>query len=708
MLEAELELERPEPADLSSPDQTDHHVNAWAPRSALVGPSVPRFAAWAVPASIAIGLLPLGQPLALAPLYLAMAATFAAILATPSVTGGMHARRQLTVVAALPAGLMLLVLVALTIGLMGGVADRSVWAGRGSAVAAVVVGVALAGAIAWRRGGRVVLVGQDWPALTGATALGAFFFWIIASQPFQVWSRSMSSGTDFLRHLGLVRDVRVAGRLEPGAITFPSGFHTPAAWLSAALGLETDAQTLWRAMQPVVLLFLVVMLLAVMAVAGRATDLAVEGRWTGVVAALVAGVTFVQTAWFSTFLALGSVMNMIVAVALLGMLLAALTLRSGSPTAALVAGGAVAVTANTWQLLLPVAGLGCLPWILAGLRRNWRDLRQWGMWLAMGLLSINGLLGLRGTSIVGTTSTPTVSNLFNPDWWWFAALVLSVSAAVAVFREGARTWAVSAAGMLLGVVGLTAYLLRVTGSTWELMLYYPVKALWTGIIVFIPLSAAGLVMAISVAWRRARRAGRLARLALRVGIVGVLALLVAGVAGRGAAFRPHLVVMAMGGSGIPNWSIAVIDATEDMPIPVESVEGAIAMGVVPSTNLGSITGGFIGMADYLAMESLSHLGIKGAAESPVKLDLAHRDSERICSYLKAYPQSLRLTGPNPAAGPGWLLDSGCPRSVVQPQRWISLQFDPAWLARSPWQDPHTWTYPTFAEFASATKSGKQH
>ena len=42
-----------------------------------------------------------------------------------------------------------------------------------------------------------------------------------------------------------------------------------------------------------------------------------------------------------------------------------------------------------------------------------------------------------------------------------------------------------------GVVALTAYLLLATGSTWELMLYYPVKAMWTGIVVLIPLAVVG-------------------------------------------------------------------------------------------------------------------------------------------------------------------------------------------------------------------------
>lgn len=124
------------------------------------------------------------------------------------------------------------------------------------------------------------------------------------------------------------------------------------------------------------------------------------------------------------------------------------------------------------------------------------------------------------------------------------------------------------------------------------------------------------------------------------------------------------------------------------------------MGIVPATDARGISGGFIGMTDYMAIEALDHLGLHEALASPIKFALAQRDSEQICLYLKEHPQSLRITGPNPAAGPGWLLAAGCPRTIVKPDDWISLQLDPAWLARSPWQDG-VWTYPTIAEVDAA-------
>ena len=241
-------------------------------------------------------------------------------------------------------------------------------------------------------------------------------------------------GTDFLRHLGMVRAVWDTGLLEPGATSYPRAFDAPVAWLSSALGLDSDARTLWAAAQPLALTMLVVMLFSVMAIAGRATDLAIGGSWPRVGASIVAGIAFVQTAWFSTFLQFGNVMNMIVGVALLAMLLTGLAISPASLTAAVVFGGAVAVSANAWQLLVPVAAVGCLPWASSFLRRGWRDLRQWVVWAGMALLTLNGMLGVRATSVTDTASMPTVSNLFRPDWWWFVALGLSVIGAAAGMR----------------------------------------------------------------------------------------------------------------------------------------------------------------------------------------------------------------------------------------------------------------------------------
>jgi hypothetical protein len=236
------------------------------------------------------------------------------------------------------------------------------------------------------------------------------------------------------------------------------------------------------------------------------------------------------------------------------------------------------------------------------------------------------------------------------------------------------------------------------------MLYYPVKALWTVTVVVIPMAGAGAVSVLLGLWRGRRGSSRHLQTMSRGSAALIVGIVVAGVVGRGAAFPPHLVSIAEGRSGMPNWSLAVLDSLSDTAIPYESREGAIIFGLVPSTSVAGVTGGFVGMVDYMAMESLDHLGLEGTFSAPVKVGLYRRDMTQVCRYLKDFPASLRITGPNPEAGAPWIIDSGCPADIVQPERWISLKIDPVWFERSPWEDGQ-WSFPTFDEVQSASLHG---
>ncbi len=134
---------------------------------------------------------------------------------------------------------------------------------------------------------------------------------------------------------------------------------------------------------------------------------------------------------------------------------------------------------------------------------------------------------------------------------------------------------------------------------------------------------------------------------------------------------------------MPNWGLSLVDAMREVDVPQDAKEGAVVFGYLPSTTVAGVTGGFVGLVDYMAMEALDHVGIEDALYAPVKGGLYGRNLTQVCRYLKDHPDSLRLTGPNRAAGPQWILDSGCPRDVVQPERWISLSIAPAWLVESP-------------------------
>ena len=78
---------------------------------------------------------------------------------------------------------------------------------------------------------------------------------------------------------------------------------------------------------------------------------------------------------------------------------------------------------------------------------------------------------------------------------------------------------------------------------------------------------------------------------------------------------------------------------------------------------------------------------------------------QVCRYLQDYPDSLRITGPNPEAGA--TMDHRTPDArldIVKPERWISLKIDPVWLERSPWEDGQ-WSFPTFDEVQRTSLQG---
>ena len=107
-----------------------------------------------------------------------------------------------------------------------------------------------------------------------------------------------------------------------------------------------------------------------------------------------------------------------------------------------------------------------------------------------------------------------------------------------------------------------------------------------------------------------------------------------------------------------------------------------------------LMGGFVGMADYMAMESLSHLGIRRRVAAPVKFALCSSGHRTGCArYLRASPNRPSDHRPQSLCRcPEWMIASGCPAAVVKPERWIVLDIDPAWFERSLWQDGQ-WSIP---------------
>ena len=655
---------------------------------------LPRIAIWAVSVGIALGLVVWGQPLGVGPLCLALSVMAGAAMAVE------RGREGVVFSTAVPAGFILVAFWALAWGLATGAAGMGAWDSQISSLSGLATFTGLTGWVVGRRGGVVGFRASDVPALAGFTLIAGFWMWVIATQPLALWSRINSTGTDFLRHLWMIREIREQGELSYGEISYPRAFHALGAWLSAALDTPVSANALWRVAAPIAMLMLGLVLMASMSAAAQLVAALGGNEVAGAAAAVVGAAAFVQTAWFSTFLNYGNVMNMLVGVAMVSLIAAGLQPRVvGSLSGTVVCASALAVTANSWQLLLPVVLLGSVPWILQFVRLGRRRPLDWAVWVAGSLVAIHGILGLRpnAQSISGAVQTAgiaTVSSLFRPDWWWWGALLVGVVAVVVAYQRGFRSWALSAFGSLLGAGILVGGLVLATRSSWDLLRYYPAKALWTSSVVVIPLAAAGLVWMVGNLARRAADFSPPSGAVMRGALALVLGVTLIGCLGRGTAYPPHLVTIADGQVGVPNWSLALIETMGDRVTPASAHEGAIVFGLVPSAGQGSVRGGFVGMVDYMGMESLRFIGVDGADVAPVKSGLARRSMTEVCRYLMDYPRSLRITGPNLAAGPTWILESGCPEEIVRPERWISLAIDPVWFERSPWEDGK-WDFPTF-------------
>lgn len=672
----------------------DLHSSGQGPAGRLASISVSRRHVWVAGTTGAVLLLLSGQPIALGGLCLVLAAMGAAAVAPA------HGGAALGLGGCVPAGFILLISWGMVWGLGCGALGVGAWSTRSASLVGVVLFCAATGSVVLHRGGRVTAIGRDTSAVFGFLGLGAFFMWVVATQPLESWSRINGTGTDFLRHLRMLRGLRDAGALAPGELTYPRALHALGAWLSGALGTGTDADTLWRAVAPLGFLMLGLMLMSIMIIATSLADHLSAQSWSGPLAAVLSGAVFLQTAWLDTFLSLGSIMNMLVGVALLALLVFGTDVSSFTSSAgAVVCAASLAVVGNSWQLLLPVITLAALPWFVQFLRHGRRRPAGWVAWVVSALLVIHGTgvlssAGAGVSAVVATSSMVSVSLLSRPEWWWFVGVATAAVTCVLVTRRGWPWWGATFAGMLGGAVATVAILIRLTGSQWDLLLYYPAKALWTALVVVIPVASAGAVHLAGSGWRSVGRGSALVRTCARGGLAMVLFVILVGVLGRGFAFTPHLAKIAQGQSGGPNWSLAVIDALG--PVSAEDGRGALVFGVVPGADVSLARGTYLGAVDSMVMEAIDHVGVGGAHDDPIKGAIMQRDMEAICGYLREHPRALRITGPNPNAGPEWILGSGCPPEVVRPESWIVLGIDPQWLDRSPW-DAGNWIFPTFAE-----------
>ena len=234
-----------------------------------------------------------------------------------------------------------------------------------------------------------------------------------------------------------------------------------------------------------------------------------------------------------------------------------------SASGAAVCASVIAVTANAWQLLLPVVGLGALPWIVHFIGSGIRRPTLWFIWTSGAAVSIHGLLGVTGDArlmlvlAIGMGVLPWIAHFVGSRLAPKSLLLIGAASSTAFIyvllavrvptfltaahafqplptglvvgdrraalgaghrrrgRRGRPGWSMTSLGLVVGTLGMTAYLVLATGSGWELMLYYPVKAMWTAMVVFIPLASAGATALVIGVWRVARGRAADVSMALR-------------------------------------------------------------------------------------------------------------------------------------------------------------------------------------------------
>lgn len=563
---------------------------------------------------------------------------------------------------------------------------------------------------------------SDWPQLglgspggVGLLVMLAIGCLIVLVSPFEVWSRNFYMGTDFARHVRLVAQLANDGR-DPDSV-YPHGVHSLTAWAAGDPAGLRDFRLGWQALAGVVWVLASITGSAILAAVNRFGHLWAMSRpliWAGSGIALLA---YLESPWFDTLLSEGYVVNYGVGLTLATLCLEMLDSqwwrRGWAPMECVV----LATTAlYTWQFFAP---LPALVFVLAVVAAGRGNLPRSGTAAAVGAVALVPMV-LASTKVSSTSigaaggtmtslRTPVVTALGPPLWWWQLALGLSLLSVPLLWWRRERWPAAGTGTVLLAAVASAVVLFRIVGGSWLLTPYYPAKYMATAAVLVIAPAAATAVWGVGAAWRWAGRSTH--ALLARSIIVAVVALVMVGVAGFQSALRPNLVIAGTRGLGAPPFPLMMVQAYKDAGLVAKPGQNAVVFGLAPFGTVGQIRGP-ISVIDTMGMDSLYFLDLSDHYRDPsveseydVRGPVRIRDFERICQWLGDHPDDPVLTGPNPASGWVWLRDAGCPESKILPERWVSLQFDPAW-----WQmtgiDPADATYPTYDEWNEAVNEGR--
>lgn len=637
-----------------------------------------------------------------------------------------------TLIASVPLGFLLLAGWVTVVGVAAATVHLHVWNTRLGAATVWAVGMGLLIYAGRRRKGQVAVVGNDYATAGSYLILGSIGLWIFFTQSFEVWSRNVAAGTDYLRHLSFMKNTIVDGNLTYGTDvsfqTYPRSVHALAGVVWNAAG-GPSYENAWKALESVSWLMLVFLFASLVLVASTVARKVGLSWWAAdVLAPGVVLLILVQGAWINN-LELGFIASIFSGVAVTAVFAYGVCSRwVGSTLSVLIGFLSFILLSHSWTVLTPVAGFLVLTCFTVWLRQGRKKLPIAGM-VAAGILTLaisvpafSAVVGISlkvaeknnaGGNQFSILSTPGDSNLTAPTLWWITGVVISFITVVAVmrFRPTNRSqmwWYLMT--IVPGLV-LSAALIIVTHSTWRSIAYYPVKTLWTFLPLTLPLAIVGCAWILQIFLSQTVRSdNRFMRLAGFGTVLIVATCIIVTFAGRtiGSSYLKNKVQTVSSGKETLGSSILVPIAQllekNNLSVP-ENTQKIIVFGYTPHSNVLSLMSGKTQLFDVMGEDVGNWQGYKPVENVETRyLTVSNRtDPNMICALLAKNPEALYVTGPNPEAGPKRLLENGCPASTVQPEKWITVPISNEWFKETPlYGKPYD--YPTSEEI----KTFKEH
>ena len=228
-----------------------------------------------------------------------------------------------------------------------------------------------------------------------------------------------------------------------------------------------------------------------------------------------------------------------------------------------------------------------------------------------------------------------------------------------------------------GDVAIVCVLLRWTGSSWELMLLLPGQGALDRLVVVIPLAAAG---ARAIPALGGVRGGGIERSVADCG-VGDRSWIVLWCSSASSGAVPPSRRICGASPRARSAPAELVHGGHEAPCrrvhPKRPRRARWSSGSFPGRRCPTSRGASWAWRTPWRWSPSPTWGLEARIPHPVKSDLYQPGhGRRSAATSRSIPTSLRITGPNPAAGPEWIIDSGCPEDVVKPESGSACDFDP--------------------------------